>query len=57
MVNVLPDFTKVTEISAGSVSEVYRDILFGRGVLSMVMGGRIKAGVPKSTKKELLNNQ
>ena len=40
---------------AVSGSEVYWDILFVQGLPSMVMGGRFKAGIPKSTEKVLLN--
>ena len=32
-------------MAAGSRSGVYRDLLFGRGISSMVMGGRYKDGL------------
>ena len=36
---------------AGSRSGEYRALLCGRGLLSMVMGGICKAGLPKSAVK------
>ena len=49
MVKVLTEFPQVTEMVAGNRSEVYQDILFRRGLSSMVMGDRFKYGLPKST--------
>ena len=43
MDNLLTEFPEVTGMSYGSVSEVYRDILFGRGLSSMGMGGIFKS--------------
>ena len=54
MVSVLIDFPEVTEISAGSGSEVYQALLFGGGLSSMVMGERFEYGLPLSTEKGLL---
>ena len=45
MVNELADFTEVTEMAAGSGSEVYQALLFGRGISSMGMGERSKSEV------------
>ena len=39
----------------GRISGVKRPLLLGRGLSSMVMGVRFKAGLPKSARKELLN--
>ena len=36
-------------------SGVYQSLLCGPGLSSMVMGGRFKAGMPKSALKGLLN--
>ena len=54
MVNVLTDFPEVTEMAAGSGSEVYQDVLFGRGLSSTGMVGIFKAGLNPSTGKGLL---
>ena len=42
-------------MASGSKSGVYRALLCGLGLSSMVMGGRFKAGIPKSAVKGLLN--
>ena len=42
-------------MAAGSKYGVYRVILCGRGLQSMAMVGRFKAGLPQSTIKVLLN--
>ena len=41
-------------MEAGSGSKIYWALLFGRGLSSMVMVGRLKYGLPKPTGKELL---
>ena len=46
-------FSEVTDMGAGIRSGVYRDILCGWGISSMVMGCRLKSGIPKSAVKGL----
>ena len=54
MVIILTYFPEVTEMSVGSVSELYWYPLFRRGISSMVMGGRLRYGRTLSTGKVLL---
>ena len=49
-------FTELTEISSGSILEVYMTICFGQGLSSMGMGGILKYGKTPSTGKGLLNH-
>ena len=55
MVNVLTEYPGVTEMATGSRSEVYWDLLFGQGLSSTGMSGRLKARLTQSTEKVLLN--
>ena len=41
---------------AGSRSGVHWDLLYGRGISSMVMGCRFTSGIPKSVVKVLLKH-
>ena len=54
MVKFIKYFTKLIEISSGSILEVYMALLFGRGLSSMGMGGILKSGKKPSTIKRLL---
>ena len=55
MVKFIKYFTELTEISSGSILEVYMALLFGRGLSSMGMGGILKSRKTPSTGKGLLN--
>ena len=54
VVKTLPEFTEETEMASGSGSEVYWDLLFRQGLLSIVMGRRFKYGLTPPTRKGLL---
>ena len=51
VIKVLTYFSEATYMEAGSLSGVYWAILSGQGLSSMVIGGRIKSGIPKSVGK------
>ena len=54
MVKFIKYFTELTEISSGSILEIYMALLFGRGLSSMRMGVTLKYGKKLSTIKGLL---
>ena len=54
VVKVLTNISEATEMAAGSRSGVYQDLLCWWGLSSMVMGGRFKVGLPKSSVKGFL---
>ena len=54
MVKLIKYFTELTEISSGSILEIYMALLFGRGLSSMRMGVTLKYGKKLSTIKGLL---
>ena len=56
MVKRLETFSKAKEMAAGSISYVHQALSTGWGLLSMVVGGRYKAGLPKSDGKVSFNH-
>ena len=44
---VITEFLEAIGMAAGRIYGIYQDLLCGRGLSSMVMGGRCKSGLPK----------
>ena len=55
VVKVITEFSEATYMASGIRSGVYQALLSRWGLSPMLMGGRFKAGILKSSGKGLLN--